>query len=69
MLDKPQLIVDVVAVAVSTMVTRAAHNVYPALGDVVIVWLHPLGVGVNEPLDHVYVLVPLGLAGMVIAHW
>jgi hypothetical protein len=66
--DKPQLMDVVVAVAVSDMFTVAAHNVNPALGAVVIVCDQPDGSGVNESLAHVYVDVPEGLAGIVIAH-
>jgi hypothetical protein len=66
--DKPQFIELVVAVAVSEIFTVAAHKVKPALGADVIVCDHPDGSGVNELVAHVYVEVPTGLAGIVIAH-
>ena len=50
------------------MRTLAAHNVYPGLGAVVIVVDQPIGFGLNEPDDHVYVALPDGAEGIVIAH-
>jgi hypothetical protein len=43
MLDKPQLIVVVVAVAVSVILTVAAQSVNPVLGELVIDVLQPEG--------------------------
>lgn len=64
-----QLIVLVAADADSINEADAAHNVYPADGVVPGVCVHPDGVGVNDPLAHVYVLVPVGPDGIVAAHW
>ena len=68
MLAVDQLIVVVIAAAVSVIVAIADHNVKPGLGSAVMVERQPLGVGVNVPLDHVYVEVPLGPAGVVKSH-
>ena len=68
MLAVVQLIVVVVAVPASIRDTDASQSVKPALGDVVIELDHPAGLGVNVPVDHVYVEVPVGPAGMVAAH-
>ena len=53
MLAVVQLIVVVVAVAVSMMEAVAAQSVKPAEGEVVIVELHPGGSGVKVPDAHV----------------
>ena len=53
MLASVQLIVDVVAVAVSVRLTVAAQSVKPALGEDVMEVDHPAGVGVNVPVAHV----------------
>lgn len=63
-----QLMVLVETVAASVSVTIAVHKVNPAEGDEVIEVLHPDGTGVKLPVDHVYVEVPVGPAGIVTAH-
>lgn len=60
---------DVVAlVAVSTMGTFAAHNVYPTDGEVPGVNDQPDGAEPNKPVAHVYVADPTGPDGIVAAH-
>ena len=63
-----QLNVVVVAAAVSSTRTFAAHSVLPGTGapgasDQLV------GAAPNRPVDHVCVPVPVGPAGMVAAHW
>jgi hypothetical protein len=66
--DRVQLIVVVETVDESEIGTTADHNVKPGLGEAVMLWLHPAGVGVNDEDAHVYVDVPTGAAGVDSAH-